>query len=112
MKEYTLKEICELVGVSRRAIQGYEQAKLVKASGKNKYGYLLYDEESVKKIKEVKMYQDFGFSINEIKILREASESDYQSMLISKMEKIQKKIKFMEDNLEKMKKIIEGSIES
>lgn len=69
MEEKTLKEVCELVGVTRRAIQGYEDAGLVVSTGRNKYGHLLYDESAVEKIKEIKLYQDFGFSIKEIQVL-------------------------------------------
>ena len=41
MEDKTLHEVCEAFGVSRRAIQGYEKAGLVSASGKNERGYLL-----------------------------------------------------------------------
>ena len=52
MKETkTLSEVCSVLEVSRRAVQGYESAGLVKAAGKNKYGYLLYDEEAQQRIK-------------------------------------------------------------
>lgn len=37
MKEMTLREVCESANVSRRAVQGYEKAGLVSASGKNTY---------------------------------------------------------------------------
>ena len=40
----TLRELCENVGVTRRAIQGYEKMGLVKANETNKYGHLLYGE--------------------------------------------------------------------
>ena len=47
MKETkTLSEVCSVLEVSRRAVQGYENAGLVSATGKNKYGHLLYDEEA------------------------------------------------------------------
>lgn len=35
MEEKTLHEVCEIYGVSRRAIQGYEKAGLVSASGRS-----------------------------------------------------------------------------
>ena len=54
----TLKEIYELYGISRRAIQGYEKAGLLQSTSKNEYGYLLYDESTVNKIKTIKLYQD------------------------------------------------------
>lgn len=46
----TLREICETLEVSRRAIQGYENAGLVKATGRNKYGHLLYDDKAKERI--------------------------------------------------------------
>lgn len=36
MEEKTLREVCDLVGITRRAIQGYEKAGLVVPVGKNK----------------------------------------------------------------------------
>lgn len=68
----TLHELCDSIGVSRRAIQGYEKAGLVSASGRNKYGHLLYDENAQKRVAQVKMYQGFGFTLKEIKALMDA----------------------------------------
>lgn len=34
----TLREICETLELSRRALQGYEKVGLVTATGRNKYG--------------------------------------------------------------------------
>ena len=52
----TLREVCNKIGVSRRAIQGYEEVRLVLSSGKNKYGHLLYDDLAVEKIQFIKQY--------------------------------------------------------
>ena len=54
MKDLTLREILEKYGVSRRAVQGYEKAGIVRPTGKNERGHLLYDEETVEKIRETK----------------------------------------------------------
>lgn len=68
----TLNEVCNSIGVTRRNIQGYEEKGLVSASSKNKYGHLLYDESAQERIKQIKMYRDFGFTLNEIKKLIDA----------------------------------------
>ena len=47
----TLNEIDKELGVTRRAIQGYEQAGLVMRCGSNKYGHLLYDEKAQEMIR-------------------------------------------------------------
>ncbi len=44
METITLKTLCERLNVSRRRIQGYEKAELMRPTDKNKYGHLLYDE--------------------------------------------------------------------
>ena len=70
MSDYkTLQEIHNMFGITRRAIQGYEEIGLVKAVDKNKYGYLLYGEKEIERIQEIKMYQEFGFKLKEIKEL-------------------------------------------
>lgn len=57
----TLREICAAANVSRRAVQGYEKAGLVKPSGKTKRGYLIYDEKTQERIRKIKLYQELGF---------------------------------------------------
>lgn len=73
MENYkTLREACEIAQVSRRAIHGYEEAGLVSASQKNKYGHLLYDAGAVQRISQIKLYQKFGYSIKEIQEIIDA----------------------------------------
>ena len=73
MKETkTLSEVCSVLEVSRRAVQGYENAGLVSATGKNKYGHLLYDEEAQQRIKQIKLLQQLGFKVKEIKDIIDA----------------------------------------
>ena len=80
MKYMTLREVCNDFGVSRRAVQGYEKANLVSASGKNERGYLLYDEDSQERIKRIKLFQQMGFTIKEIKELkRQAKKLERES---------------------------------
>ena len=82
MERYkSLREICSSLGVSRRAVQGYEKAGLVRATGRNKYGHLLYDEAAEQRIAQVKLYQQMGFSIKEIAELIDAPVSQRRSVL-------------------------------
>ena len=88
MKDKTLREICEAFGVTRRAVQGYEKAGLLVASGKNKRGYLLYDEECQQRIQRIKLYQQMGFKVREIKKLLDASKSDLKEALENQVQKL------------------------
>ena len=101
MSKMTLREVCNLVGVTRRAVQGYEKAGLVECSGKNKYGYLLYDELAIEKIKDIKQYQEFGFSVKEIKHLLETTAEEYVIVMTKKMTEMKLKVQQLEKNIER-----------
>ena len=68
----TLREVCTLCGVTRRAVQGYEKMGLVTPSGRNESGHLLYDEIRQQRILYIKKWQDIGFSLREIQELIDA----------------------------------------
>ena len=87
----TLKEVCKETGVTRKIVQTYENYGLVKATTKNKYGYLLYDDAAVKKIKKIRSYQRFGYRLLEIAKL-EYMTVDEQVMILKE------KINNMYDN--------------
>ena len=106
MSEMTLREVCNLLGVPRRAVQGYEEVGLVSPSGKNKYGYLLYNEHTIDRIRIIKLYQDFGFAVKEIKVLLEAPDDVYVRMLEDRLEIMRTELKNLEVNIEKIKRLI------
>lgn len=83
--EKTLREVCTELGISRRTIQGYEKAGLVAPSGKNKYGYLLYNEAARKRIQTLRFYQQLGFSIREIQTIADAPRTIRKAALIQRI---------------------------
>ena len=96
----TLKEVCKETGVTRKIVQTYENYGLVKATTKNKYGYLLYDDAAVKKIKKIRLYQRFGYRLSEIAKL-EYMTVDKQVMILKE------KINNMYDNQSETAELIE-----
>ncbi|MCI9143220.1 MAG: MerR family transcriptional regulator [Lachnospiraceae bacterium] len=100
----TLREVCEMYRVTRRAIQGYEKAGLVLPSGKNKYGYLLYDEEAQRRIEQIKLYQQLGFSIREISELITAPKEKVR-------EALEKQILCLEEEKKRKEELIRKAYE-
>lgn len=88
MQSATLREVCAKYKVSRRAVQGYEKAGIVKPTGKNKMGYLLYDTATQERIGIIRMYQDIGFSIREIKEIIDAPKTSAIPILENQLEKL------------------------
>ena len=105
--EKTLREVCTAVKVSRRAVQGYEKAGLVSATGHNNRGYLLYDEEAQKRIAKIKMYQEFGFSVKEIAEIIDASNMVLKIALEERLIKLKENREFMESVIQRVCELIE-----
>lgn len=88
MEEMTLREVCNTIGVSRRAVQGYEKVSLVSATGKNSRGHLLYDDAAQERIKKIKLFQDMGFSIKEIQEIIDSPNEVLKKALMKREEKL------------------------
>lgn len=105
MSKMTLREVCKAIGVSRRAIQGYENAGLISETSRNERGYLLYDEKEQEKIKKIKLFQEMGFSIKEIKELQNMYNTELKVELENRVDSLQKeneRIKNMIDIAQEM----------
>ena len=87
-----LNEVCRDAGVSRRAVQGYENAGLVRATAKNKYGHLLYGELEEERIKRIKFFQDMGLSLKEIEVLIDAPGEALKPVLEIQIKKLEESI--------------------
>lgn len=93
--------------VSRRAVQGYEKAGLVRPSGKNAMGHLLYDEEAQERIGLIRLYQGFGFQIKEIAGMLELSEQELVGRLEKRKRGLANRLEEINGAISEINKIIE-----
>lgn len=107
MDTMTLRQVCDTFGVSRRAIQGYEKAGLISASGKNERGYLLYDEKSQERIRQIKLFQQIGFTLREIGEIIDANGDVQKAALERQLEKLKEKEKNIEVLIREVYRLIE-----
>ena len=105
----TLRELCSRLNISRRTIQGYEKAGLVSASGKNKYGHLLYDEQTQKRIQQIHLYQQIGFKIKEISQIIDGPDEKAAGEIRKKIALLKEKEKQMEKWIKEANAMIENN---
>lgn len=111
MELMTLKQICESVGVSRRSIQGYEKAGLMKPTDKNKYGYLLYDEEVLHRAELIKFMQELGFKLKDIKEIIDAPKHVMKEALERRVRELEEEVARLDRIIQEATRFIE-SLES
>ncbi len=101
----TLKEVCNELKISRRAIQGYESKQLIKPTSKNKYGHLLYNEEIIKRIAFIRFSQDIGFSINDISSLIDSPIEDIKNSISTQAEVLLREKETIEQRLNQINRL-------
>lgn len=94
-KNRLLRDIRNTLGLTRRIIQGYEEKGLIKPSGKDKYGRLLYDEDTIKRMAYVRFYQNLGYKLNEISEMIDGPEDEIKKLLINKKAMIKNQIQYL-----------------
>lgn len=98
----TLTELCAALHVTRRAVQGYEAHHLVHPTGRSPRGYLLYNADAQARIRRIKEYQDFGFTLKEIEALLPASAPALKRALECQREKLLTRRRQTEDALRRL----------
>lgn len=77
----TLSEVCKAIGVTRRALQGYDEIGLLNPSKKTDAGYWLYNDEAVAKLLFIQILVEAGYERKDIKIFLEDPQFDWKQPL-------------------------------
>ena len=86
-KLWTVKEVCDLTGLTGKHLFYFHHEGVVKAATYSNYsvddhdGYKLYDEAGVAKLQQVAMYYELGLKRNEIRDLMKAPDYDMHRAL-------------------------------
>lgn len=77
----TVKEVSELTGISIRTLRYYDEIDLLKPAKVTEAGYRLYDESSLKKLRQIMFFRELEVPLSEIKVIMKDSESDNRKIL-------------------------------
>ncbi len=97
-----IKEVCELTGLSKRALQFYDEKGLLHVK-RTKWNYRIYGEDDLFRIWLILVYKEMGFSLSEIMEMLDAEEDVSRGLIANKILEIEAEA--ME--LERRRKFIE-----
>lgn len=89
---YTIKQLADMAGISRRALHHYDEIGLLKPSeqGQNRYRY--YNEEAVLRLQQILFYREIGLSLKEIKVVLSQPDFDVLQALETHRDELQKRV--------------------
>ena len=78
---YTVSDVARLAHVSVRALHHYDEIGLLRPSRRSRAGYRLYDSDDLRRLREILVFRELGFSLNAIGELLSASAAERAAAL-------------------------------
>jgi DNA-binding transcriptional MerR regulator len=76
MRNYSVKQLANLAGVSVRTLHLYDQKGLLKPSVRTEAGYRMYGEKELLRLQQILFYKELDFSLEAIKNLLKKPDFD------------------------------------
>ena len=80
-KEYSVKQVAEMSGISVRTLHHYDQIDLLKPTHRTESGYRYYGEQALLKLQQILFYKELDLSLNEIKDILDQPSFDVVTSL-------------------------------
>ena len=95
-----LDQVCEIVGMTKRVISQYEaNGCAIVPKHKNKYGHILYGEEEIQRLCQIRLYRELGYTSKQIKERFSLDSATQKAFLLEQIDKLKQKIELYEDLL-------------
>jgi MerR family transcriptional regulator, thiopeptide resistance regulator len=92
LRDYTVKQLAELSGVSVRALHYYDEVGLLKPAHIGANGYRYYRREELLRLQQILFHRELGISLEEIKKILDSPNFDQASALRSHRRRLEGEI--------------------
>ena len=104
----TVKEVSELTGISIRTLRYYDEIDLLKPAKVTEAGYRLYDEKTLKKLRQIMFFRELEVPLSEIKVIMKDSESDNRKILETQKMMLEMKRNHLNGIIELISDVLKG----
>jgi len=106
MHKYTIKQLADLAGVSRRTLHHYDEIDLLKPSEKGANRYRYYDDQAALRLQQILFYRELGLSLAEIQQILDRSGFDLLNALQAHKIELHKRVARLNRLIETVDKTI------
>ncbi len=92
MKYYTVKQLADLAGVSRRTLHHYDDIGLLKPAGHGENRYRYYNNEGLLRLQQILFYRELGLNLAEIQDILDQPDFDVLLALEEHKDELEKRI--------------------
>lgn len=80
----------------------------MKPAGRNKYGYLLYDNAALERAKFIKFLHELGFQLKEISVIIDAPEEILKQAVENRIESLNLEVDRLNQLIEEARVFVDG----
>lgn len=104
----TVKEVQELTGISIRTLRYYDEIGLLKPAEVTEAGYCLYDENSLKKLRQIMLFRELEVPLSEIREIVNKPENDIRRFLETQKAILERKRNYLNGMIEWVSDMLKG----
>ena len=93
---YTVKQLADLAGVSRRTLHYYDEIGLLHPSRKGENGYRYYNGDALLRLQQILFFRELGLRLDEIGAVLDAPNFDQQQALLTHRQALRQRVKRLE----------------
>jgi len=93
MSHYSVKQLADLAGVSRRTLHYYDEIALLVPADTGENGYRIYNEESLLRLQQILLFRELGLELSQIRQILDNPDFDPISALQTHRQTLQSRIK-------------------
>jgi DNA-binding transcriptional MerR regulator len=99
----TISEVCQLLGITRKTLRGYDDIGLLHPTTTTESGYWLYDDSAIQTLLVIQILIEAGYSRKDIKGLLETPQIDIEKEFDSILETLEAKRKRIDGMINSLK---------
>ena len=106
-KQYTVKQVADLSGITVRTLHHYDKTGLLKLTSRSEKKHHYYDENSLLRLQQILFYRELDFSLEQSRAILDDPEFDFIKALQSHRESLVQKHKRMNQLIQTVDQTLE-----
>ena len=103
---YTVKELANLAGVTRRTLHYYDEIGLLRPAAHGDNGYRYYGEDALLRLQQILFYRELDFTLEQIKAILESPDFDLLHALEGHKRRLRQRVDRLECLIDTVDKTI------
>ncbi|MGO4733909.1 MerR family transcriptional regulator [Paenibacillus sp. 2KB_22] len=106
---FTVKDIIQITGITKRALHYYDKTDLLKPSKVEDNGYRYYDQEALGNLQMILLFKDMNFSLTEIAAMMHLSKGEQKEILREHRSTLVQRKQKLETIIDQLDEYVDGT---